>query len=45
MFKLISNKPIEVADLKKLASQLMLNSALISEIKKKFCRLIKRGTF
>ena len=32
MFKLISNKPIEVADLKKLASQLMLNSALMVDL-------------
>ena len=53
MFKLISNEPIKVAHLRKLASQLMLNSALViemvnnffSESKKNFGRSIKRGAF
>ena len=53
MFMLISNKPIKIADLQKLANQLMLNGALViemvnnsfSESKKNFGRLIKRGTF
>ena len=53
MFMLISNEPIKVADLQKLANQLMLNGALViemvnnslSESKKIFGRLIKRGTF
>ena len=50
---LVSNKPIKVAGLQKLANQLMLNSALViqmvnnsfSESKKNFGRLIKRETF
>ena len=53
MFMLISNEPIKVTDLQKLANQLMLNEELetemvnssFSESKKKFGRLIKRGTF
>ena len=53
MFILISNEPIKVADLQKLANQLMQNGALVTEIvnnsfresKKNFGRLIKRGTF
>ena len=53
MFMLISNEPINVADLQKLANQLMLNGALViemvnyffSESKKNFGRLIKRGKF
>ena len=53
MFILTSNGPIKVADLQKLASQLMLNDALMiemvnntfSESKKNFGRLIKPGTF
>ena len=52
MFMLISNKPIKVADLQKLAHQLMLNDALViemvnnsfSESKKNFGRLRKQGT-
>ena len=32
MFMLISNKPIEVADLQKSANQLMLNGALVTEM-------------
>ena len=47
------NKPIKVAHFEKLASQSMLNGALVieminnsfSESKKNFGRLIKRGTF
>ena len=53
MFMLISNEPIKVADLQKLANQLMQNGALViqmvnnlfSESKKDFGCLIKRGTF
>ena len=54
MFMLISNEPIKVADLQKLANQLMLNGALVigmvnnssfSESKKNFGRLIKQETF
>ena len=53
MFMLISNEPIKVADLQKLANQLMLNGTLViemvnnffSEIKKIFGSLIKQGTF
>ena len=53
MFMLVSNKPIKVAGLQKLANQLMLNGALViqmvnnsfSESKKNFGRLLKRGTF
>ena len=53
MFILISNEPIKVADLPKLANQLMLNNALVREMlnnpfnesKKNFGRLMKRGTF
>ena len=53
MFMLISNEPIKVADLQKLANQLMQNGALViemvnnsfSESKKNFGRMIKRGTF
>ena len=49
MFKLISNEPIRVADLQKLANHLMLNDALVVEMvnnsfnesKKNFGRLIK----
>ena len=53
MFMLISNEPIKVADLQKLANQLMLNCALVIEMvnnssfsknKKNFGRLIKRRT-
>ena len=52
MFILTSNGPIKVADLQKLASQLMLNDALMiemvnntfSESKKNFGHLIKQGT-
>ena len=48
MFKLISNEPIKVADLQKLANHLMLNDALVVEMvnnsfnesKKNFGRLI-----
>ena len=48
---LISNEPIKVADIQKLAKQLMLNGALVpemvknsfSESKKNFGRLIKPG--
>ena len=32
MFILISNEPIKVADLQKLANQLMLNGALVIEM-------------
>ena len=32
MLMLISNKPIKVADLQKLANQLMLNSALVLDL-------------
>ena len=50
---LISNEPIKVADLQKLANQLIQNGALVIEIvnnsfresKKNFGGLIKRGTF
>ena len=53
MFMLISNEPIKVSDLQKLANQLMQNGALViqmvnnsfSESKKNFGRLLKRGTF
>ena len=53
MFRLISNEPIKVAGLQKLANQLMLNGALVVEMvnnsfiesKKNFGRLIKRRTF
>ena len=53
MFMLISNEPIKVADLQKLANQLMQNGTLViqmvnnsfSESKKDFGCLIKRGTF
>ena len=53
MSTLISNKAITVAHLQILANQSMLSGALViemvsntfSESKKKFCRLIKRGTF
>ena len=53
MFKLISNEPIKVAHLQKLANQLMLNGTCViemvnnsfREIKKTFGRLIKRGRF
>ena len=53
MFMLISNEPIKVTDLQKLANQLMLNGELetemvnssFSESKKNFGRLIKRGMF
>ena len=49
----ISNQPIKVADLQKLANQLMLNGAVVIEMvnnyfsdsKKNFGRLIKRGRF
>ena len=49
MFMLISNEPIKVADLQKLANHLMLNDALVVEMvnnsfnesKKNFGRLIK----
>ena len=49
MFKLISNEPIKVADLQKLANHLMLNDALVVEMvnnsfnesKKNVGRLIK----
>ena len=50
---LISNKPIKVADLQKLANQLMQNGALViqmvnisfSESKKNLGRSIKQRTF
>ena len=50
---LFSNEPIKVADLQKLANQLMLNGALVielvnnsfSESKRNFGRLTKRETF
>ena len=53
MFMLLSIEPFKVADLQKLANQLMLNGALViemvnksfSESKKNFGRLIKRGRF
>ena len=53
MFKLISNKPIKVAHLQKLANQSMVNGALAIEMvinsfgesKNNFGRLMKRGTF
>ena len=52
MLMLISNKPIKVADLQKLANQLngalvivMVNNSFFSESKKNFGRLIKQGTF
>ena len=53
MLRLISNEPIKVAGLQKLANQLMLNGALVVEMvnnsfiesKKNFGRLIKRRTF
>ena len=53
MFMLISNEPIKVADLQKLANQLMLNGALViemvnnsfSESKRNFGRFIERETF
>ena len=32
MFMLISNEPIKVADLQKLANQLMLNGALVTDL-------------
>ena len=49
MFMLISNEPIKVADLQKLANQLMLNGTFVTEMvnnsfsksKKNFRRLIK----
>ena len=49
MFMLISNQPIKVADLQKLANQLILNGVVViemvnnsfSESKKNFGRLIK----
>ena len=48
---LISNEPIKVVDIQKLAKQLMLNGALVTEMvnnsfgesKKNFGRLIKPG--
>ena len=48
-----SNEPIKVAHLQKLANQSILNGAIViemvnnslSESKKNFGRLIKRGTF
>ena len=48
-----SKEPIKIAQLQKLAIQLMLNSALVTEIvnnsfmesKNNFGRLIKQGTF
>ena len=51
MFMLISNKPIKIADLQKLANQLMLNGALViemvnnsfSESKKNFRSFEKAG--
>ena len=53
MFMLISNEPIKVVHVQKLANQLMLNGALVieminisfSESKKNFGRFIKRGQF
>ena len=50
---LISNEPIKVVHVQKLANQLMLNGALVieminisfSESKKNFGRFIKRGQF
>ena len=53
MFILISNEPIKVADFQKLANQLILIGALVTEMvtnsfnesKKNFGRLIKRRTF
>ena len=50
MFMLISNKPVKIADLQKLANQSMMNGALViemindsfSESKKNFGRLMKR---
>ena len=53
MFMLISNEPIKVADLQKLANQLILYGARVTEMvnnsfsesKKNLGRLIKRRTF
>ena len=47
MFILISNEPIKVANLiRKLANQLLLNSALVIEMANNyFSEAIKRGTF
>ena len=48
MFILISNEPTKVADLQKLANQLMQNGALViasSKSKRNFGRLIKQETF
>ena len=53
MFMLISNEPIKVVHLQKLANQLMLHGALViemasisfSESNKNFGRFIKRGQF
>ena len=50
MFMLISNKPVKIAYLQKLANQSMMNGALViemikdsfSESKKNFGRLMKR---
>ena len=53
MFMLISSEPIKVANLQKLANQLIMNGGLVIEMvnssftesKKNFFRLIKWGTF
>ena len=53
MFILISNEPIKVVDLQKLANQLNLIGALVAEMvinsfnesRKNYGRLIKRRTF
>ena len=53
MFILISNEPIKDTHLQKLANQLMLNGALVTEMvnnffsesMKNFGRSIKQGTF
>ena len=53
MFMLISNEPVKVADLQKLATQLMLNGSLVTEMEnnsfsesnKNLDRLIKGGRF
>ena len=53
MFMLISNEPIKITHLQKLANQSIVNGALVieminssfSESKKNFGRLMKGGTF
>ena len=40
MFMLISNEPIKVADLQKLANQLMLNGALVIDLPVKVRKIL-----